>query len=558
MCIGSEALPSSLSVLRTLRSVLTGSLGPLGRISRMVCCMYYTDVFVGQTDNIEKLKKALKAELNGFDDSNALTQLNALASGLGNFIGYDSGVLTDSGIGKKDVYSSSYDSNATWKELCKKCKCNSNSSRCSCKCPSSSVSSGSSDVCDPKSCCDNCDVRKAAKIFLGFLPSLYYALKYLYDKCEKDNSWRDNKINESSLGRFLRGMGYDLGKLDENKKGSKIFPLLKTLFNGSNPLQSLYEKSKKYFTSSSHSPVPSSTPKPSQPETVRDILLWLSGLPFTSGFEDLLKHCKGLCDSVNSVQFNDFKASLFDSCFLLPVSVLTVIQRPGTSEVFPSESFINSKFFYPEDPFDLFNMLFDYVRKVFPPLKFLCLQCERKAAEGGWASCTFGQRCADALKKSSSFTSSSSGFKSSSGSGCSSCSGHETYLCTANSTPDVHSGHCLNGQCLGSDSGTCKGKTDAHTSTNCKNPCPHPLLRFLLDGSEDLQNFPTLFQPPEGFPKMGFKENLSSTARDGWSLYHVLKAFCQDGFYPLTRLVQFILCVSRYPPETLGEFFCFL
>ncbi|KAK1937446.1 hypothetical protein X943_001935 [Babesia divergens] len=49
--------------------------------------MYYTDVFVGQTDNnIEKLNNALKAELKvpGLNDLTQLeTQLNALASGLG-------------------------------------------------------------------------------------------------------------------------------------------------------------------------------------------------------------------------------------------------------------------------------------------------------------------------------------------------------------------------------------------------------------------------------------------------------------------------------------------
>ncbi|KAK1939103.1 hypothetical protein X943_000849, partial [Babesia divergens] len=86
MCIGGEALPSSLSVLRTLRSVLTGSLEPLGG-TRMVCYMYYTDVFVGQTDNnIVKLKNALNAELNGFD-SDDLTQL---VQGLCLFMGYPS------------------------------------------------------------------------------------------------------------------------------------------------------------------------------------------------------------------------------------------------------------------------------------------------------------------------------------------------------------------------------------------------------------------------------------------------------------------------------------
>ncbi|KAK1934842.1 variant erythrocyte surface antigen-1, beta subunit, partial [Babesia divergens] len=500
--------------------------------------MYYTDVFVGQ-DNNDKLKKALEAELNG---SGLTDELTDLAEGLKDFIGYGSnGELTGKGIGKKDYASSYSKSEATWPECGSK------------PCPSCSSchSSGPSSPSCHGSCCENCDVRKAAKIFLGMLPCLYYGLKILWVRCNDASQWKDwqGKISQdNSLRRFLVGMGYNLGKLDENKKGGEISSFLTNLFNNSNPLEKLYEKSKKYFTSlSSPSHVPSSDSKP-KPKTVRDILLWLSGLPFTSGFKALLDHCKGLCDSVNSVQFNDFETSLFNSCFLLPVSVLTVIQRPGTSEVFPSESFINSKFFYPEDPFDLFNMLFDYVRKVFPPLKFLCLQCERKAAEGGWASCTFGQRCAEALQKSL-----PSGFTSS---GCGSCDGHETYLCTANSTPDVHDGHCLNGQCLGSDSGKCKGKTGAHSSTNCKNPCSHPLLRFLLDGSEDLQNLPTPFKLPEGFPKMGFK--ISQLPTNGWSGYHSLlgvldifvgKANTNEKVCFLRDLLRLLLCLTRTPPS---------
>ncbi|KAK1933760.1 variant erythrocyte surface antigen-1 family protein [Babesia divergens] len=60
------------------------------------------------------------------------------------------------------------------------------------------------------------------------------------------------------------------------------------------------------------------------------------------------------------------------------------------------------------------------------------------------------------------------------------------------------------------------------------------------------------------FLTMGFsKENLPSPGRKGEKLYHAIYGFCKDGFYPLTRLVQFILCVSRHPPETLGEFFAF-
>ncbi|KAK1935288.1 hypothetical protein X943_001253, partial [Babesia divergens] len=50
----------------------------------MVCCMYYTDVFVGTVNDIEKLRKALEAVLEESGlKTDDLDQLNALASGLG-------------------------------------------------------------------------------------------------------------------------------------------------------------------------------------------------------------------------------------------------------------------------------------------------------------------------------------------------------------------------------------------------------------------------------------------------------------------------------------------
>ncbi|KAK1935524.1 variant erythrocyte surface antigen-1 family protein [Babesia divergens] len=547
----------------------------------MVCYMYYTDVFVGQVNNINNLNKALNSVLSDFNDSIDLTLLDALASGLGSFIGYGSGgQVNGSGIGNinggSQKYVSSYNSSdATWEKLCKECKCKTVPNSCS------SCSCGSSGVCsNPSECCDNCDVKKAAKIFLGILPCLYYALKYLYEKCKGD--WKTLNISDSSksLGRFLVGMGYDLQKLNGTKNGGQISTLLSShIFkDSSKPLEKLYNVSKIYFTSrftsrshviSSPSLVPSSTSK-SQPKTVREILLWLSGLPFTPGFEALLEHCKDLCKPVkDSVQFNDFEASLFNSCFLLPISVLTAIERPGTSEVFPSESFINSKFFYPEDPFDLFNMFLENVRKVYIPLNFLRYQCERITEQGGWQDCAFGQGCKEALENS---------LKSPPAPATSSCcqsSGPHGILCTSKpGESDVHE-HCissksgvsclgLTGKCEDSGDGSDPSK-DAHTSGKCDTagPCPHPLLMFLIDGSDsqsksqDPQNFRTPFHLP-GIVPMGFSpDNLISPGQSGQDLYGILIWFCTNGFYPLTRLLQFSLCISRTPPDSLGELFGF-
>ncbi|KAK1935269.1 variant erythrocyte surface antigen-1 family protein, partial [Babesia divergens] len=494
----------------------------------MVCYMYYTDVFVG-TGNINNLKDALKAELKGsvlnVDLTQLESQLDPLASGLGNFIGYSGGRLKGDGIGKNGLTAqkfSSYDpSEATWKELCEKCQCKEYSSPCSCSCRSSGVCS------NPSKCCDNCDVRKAAKIFLGMLPCLYYALKYLFKQCEGD--WKTLKISDKdySPGHFLSGMGYELQKL-ENKTGGEISGLLSSLFTSGSKFKDLYEKSQNYFTSSSPSPVPSSD-SDSKPETVREILLWLSGLPFTSGFKDLLKHCERLCKPVASLNFDNFESSLFNSCFLSPF-VLGVIEEP-TEEArkFPPYKSEWQNFSYPEDPFKLFETFCDFVRKIYIPLNFLKFQCERTPAQAGWQECFFGQNC-----------SVSSSSVSSAPSGCT-CKGHDKYLCTGSSK---HS--------------SC--------SSSCSSPCPHPLLRFLLDGSENSKNLKNLespFQPPKDFPPMGFsKQNLSPTAKKGESLFVILdifvgKANTNEKVCLLRDLLRLLLCLTRTPPSTLGEFFIF-
>ncbi|KAK1935311.1 variant erythrocyte surface antigen-1 family protein [Babesia divergens] len=565
MCIGGEALPSSLSVLRTLRSVLTGSLEPLGRI--MVCYMYYTDVFVG-ADNIDNLKDALEAELKGSGLNDDLTQLEPLASGLEKFIGYSNGgSVTGKGIGKKGTgggsYASSYPhSSVKWPE------CNS-SSKCS-SCSSSSCHSGSSLSPCHGSCCADCDVRKAAKIFLGFLPALYYALKYLYDKCKKDwngQTIEGEKISNNSLRHFLRGMGYNVDKeLNGTKKGQEISGLLSSLFNNGSSngseFKDLYEKSKEYFTSSSSSLVPSSTSK-SKPETVREILLWLSGLPFTPGFEALLDHCKGLCLATkDSVNFNNFEAYLYSSCLRSPF-VLATIQWPGKSEIFYHNLSDISESLYPEDAFDLFNMLLENVRKVFPALTFLKSQCDRVTAQAGWKDCYYGKKCAEKFKENSSGSSLSPAPP---GSCCSGSKSAPSYGILCTSKPNVSNchEHCIKPgvKCIGLQKCTDTSQSSnekAHTSNNdwC-NPCPHPLMAFICDS--DPKNFKTLFKFPQGsyVIRMGFKaEHLPENARKGKDLHDVLKDFCDSSSTSLTSLVKFLNCISRTPPETLGEFFAF-
>ncbi|KAK1932155.1 variant erythrocyte surface antigen-1 family protein [Babesia divergens] len=411
--------------------------------------------------------------------------------------------------------SSSYDSSAKWEDLCKSQPC----------CQPSCLQCSPPSSCPPGGCCEKCPKRLCAKIFLGILPCLYYGLKILHDRSKYDSGfagWHDITMDSkgkpsSGLAKFFQAWGYGLRPLI-SKKGSEFSCILEYLFGSDKIFEKLLDLvSKKYFTSSSSGS--------SSPSTVREILLWLYGLPFTSGFHDLVSHCSLLCSPFgNSFNADAFCYYIYTCSFILPVSVISFIQLPdGSPSFLPSPSDWED-FCYPEDPSELLEKLCEYVRKIYIPLKFLQYQCDRDKNSAGWQECFFGQNCS---------VDSGSGSSVSSTSGCG-CKGHDKYLCTGSSG---HSGKC----------------------SSCTAKCPHPLMAFLIDGSENsknLKNLESLFKPPPGFPKMGFK-NLSSTAKSGYSLHHgVLTSFCQDGFYPLTRLVQFAFWVSRYP-ETLGELFAF-
>ncbi|KAK1934334.1 variant erythrocyte surface antigen-1, alpha subunit, partial [Babesia divergens] len=107
---------------------------------------------------------------------------------------------------------------ASWNSLCPSgSKCCSNPS---CSCPSSCSSSNPSS-CDPSQCCPDCPQRKAAKIFLGFLPCLYYGLKILHARCKYGSGfagWHDITMDSkglpsSGLAKFFFAWGYGLRPL---------------------------------------------------------------------------------------------------------------------------------------------------------------------------------------------------------------------------------------------------------------------------------------------------------------------------------------------------------
>ncbi|KAK1937454.1 hypothetical protein X943_001981, partial [Babesia divergens] len=443
-------------------------------------------------------------------------------------------------------YFSSYDSSAKWDRLC------SPGSKC-CGSSSCSCTSGSC----PSNCCEKCPKRLCAKIFLGMLPCLYYGLKIVFDRCQYGSDfpdWSLRKITEGSIGSFLFAWGYNVHPLI-SKKGFDIFPILGILYGSDKIFEKLYKfVSKKYF---SHSLSSGSQ----NPLTVRSMLLWLYGLPFTSGFSSLVSRCKDLCSPFgNSFNSGAFCYYIHTCCSLLPVSVISTVQHSHShvSTFFSTADSEWKSFSYPEDPFDLFNMLLENVRKVYIPLNFLYYQCDLDKDSAGWKDCAFGRQCAQKVLQSSSTSVSSAS------SGCSSCKHSGAYLCTAINKDPVHD-HCAQEKCrgFGSTSTSCSGSS-AHPQSQGKTctPCPHPLQRFLIDDFSEspssVSKSPFKLPSDSSVPPMGFKaEHLPSPGRRGYSIYDVIRYFCYSGFYPLTRLAEFPLCVTLQPPENFLELFGF-
>ncbi|GIX65933.1 variant erythrocyte surface antigen-1 family protein [Babesia caballi] len=139
-----------------------------------------------------------------------------VTKGLQQLIGYDGNGnhdLTEDGIGRKNSYASSYGS-AKWKDKLDQ--------------PTSP------------------EAKKAAKIFLCYMPVLYLCLIYLYWKCKLQyGGWGSETINgnQSGLSLFMINMGFPSTQLNGNKLGSEIANLLVNEPNGLDELKNAQSSS---------------------------------------------------------------------------------------------------------------------------------------------------------------------------------------------------------------------------------------------------------------------------------------------------------------------------
>ncbi|KAK1937253.1 variant erythrocyte surface antigen-1 family protein [Babesia divergens] len=287
-------------------------------------------------DNSGKLLAPLKVLLGQSVANDLDSNIMKLASTFRNFADW---------IGSGD-YSYSYSSNARWENLCKwysSARCCKDKSGCD-KCKGGS--------CDG-SCCNDCELIKCAKIFLGIIPCLFNGLNYLCIMCKGE--WKEKHFGDSDFNGFLRVMGYPF---------TYVYP--------------------------SGTGMSRSTTKPT---TIRDMLQWFSVFPLRPAFEPLLEYCDSQCkDMPITIKAKELKLNLRSFCFLCPTILMTIECPDGSDSPFWYDLHRDAlQFNCPVDVYTLFETVNEYIYTLSVHLNFLRIQCSRTKDQGGWQYCKYGR-----------------------------------------------------------------------------------------------------------------------------------------------------------------------
>eukprot|EP00371_Babesia_bovis_P000390 XP_001609037.1 variant erythrocyte surface antigen-1, alpha subunit [Babesia bovis T2Bo] len=157
---------------------------------------------------------------------------------------------------------------------------------------------------------------------------------------------------------------------------------------------------------------------PRTPRTIREILYWLSALPYSQAYPKILTHSKGVLEKVapdvkgtKTLSFNQIglkhpitvdEYNLFahfqavtQYCPLVLIGIQGGIHSTkDTKEPAIHSLYSNTecKFTYPAVPIQAYNQVVHYIRGLFYQLYFLRKQCAVKVTCGGkWRECRYGQ-----------------------------------------------------------------------------------------------------------------------------------------------------------------------
>ncbi|ORM39889.1 uncharacterized protein BXIN_2427 [Babesia sp. Xinjiang] len=455
--------------------------------------------------------------------------------------------------------------------------------------------------------CNNNDHNTCASILLGALPVIFSGLSYLYWQCNKGNgppgggnNWSTQYIHDTnfSLGIYFVCCGYDLTKLNQNKKGQQVgetcfqeftngtanvtgdySKYINTLLENTrknapgdatkHPLSSLYLASQYYFMYQ-QSKNPGDLNR--VPCSIREMLYWLMALPYSECFQlapatikqGIKKHGEiviiGMVVTLNLT--DPFDCYLLTTCHYAGFILMTIQGKlcsppktPTTTDetTKPNPPNIHSiydnshfKFHYPHTVTDWFNKLWDVVYHLITQFYFLKEQCRTCFGAGcGWQWCQYGDGINSHMTKEV-----------------------ESWICTV--TPgETHSS--------GSGGNHTSGCTESqqHIAACGKDNNPSPLQAFLCDllipfkcpkfvenkkyppYTEHIshRNFNQYCPVPMGFNK----DYLPSSPRTGHYIYEILNYFTQNKNHHISLYNIFIclICTGLRTPRTVGDLFGF-
>ncbi|GBE62891.1 hypothetical protein, conserved [Babesia ovata] len=385
------------------------------------------------------------------------------------------------------------------------------------------------------------EAAKCAMILLTITDTLFRDLNELRMKCADE--WSHMLINPfTPLGAFLQQRGYRVtsagvpdGELrnDSDCSGQKIRELTDNIME---PLDELHEYLKCYLRAC-HLHIP---PSPKYPGTVRDILAWFAGLPYSVLYERVQAHCNVLFRGEGDAVVKHCLGSIPGALSLVThrcSALLTTICGNGrgfdhADYPYACNFWDNSRgFHYPSDLADLLHMLTHLCKCLLLALNFLRARCKYDASTGhGWRDCQYGRSVPAASWQ---------------------CNKH--LMCEPNGRPTCRP----NGQPMCQSTCQPKSPLQAHLMDHLAGFLPHKLASVGCDSQCDTCSIASPGMPcvtPMGFWDL---TEAASIVGSGERICAVLTALCSGAESPLPTLLRCLSSIDPSPPQSLGDMFAF-
>ncbi|GBE63045.1 hypothetical protein, conserved [Babesia ovata] len=291
-----------------------------------------------------------------------------------------------------------------------------------------------------------------------------------------------------------------------------------------------------------------------RPSSIYEMLTWLTGLQYNSVYHSLLHDgVSGLLDTPDKpitgdaegfdvpvfdyhssylkayptkITYNDFERAVEDICSNSYDLLVSIVGTGDSYAKYGCDYFCNSfGLHYPTSGEDCLHSLLDVLRRLFPVLRFLNMQCGLDTQQNGWAACLYGK---DIMTTKSQ------------------CTDHSITKpnCEAHCQPNGHSNTKPNCQ------PTCRPNSPLMSYLNdCLPGClPHELTS--VGCTSVCLTCPKLKKGMPCLTPLGFRA-FSTSTKTGSDLCKLIKSFFGND------LVSALFCLVTKPPASLPEHFGF-